>query len=69
MMCDINDIKTPALALESDNIIKEIIEERIKSNSKQNDLLDMLLETRYEDSGEGMSTQQLIDEIKILFIA
>lgn len=61
--------KHQELALESDAIIKEIIEERIKSRTKQNDLLDMLLETRYEDSGEGMSTQQLIDEIKILFIA
>lgn len=61
--------KHQELAMESDAIIKEIIEERVKSNSKQNDLLDMLLETRYEDSGEGMSTQQLIDEIKILFIA
>ena len=61
--------KHKELALESDAIIKEIVEERIKSNSKQNDLLDMLLETRYEETGEGMSTQQLIDEIKILFIA
>lgn len=57
------------LALESNAIINEIVEERIKSNVKHNDLLDMLLETRYEDTGEGMSTQQLIDEIKILFIA
>ncbi|MEO5777093.1 MAG: cytochrome P450 [Flavobacterium sp.] len=61
--------KHQELALESDAIIKEIVEERLKSNTKQNDLLDMLLETRYEDTGEGMSTQQLIDEIKILFIA
>ena len=57
------------LALESDAIIKEIIEERVKSKDKHNDLLDMLLETRYEDTGKAMSTQQLIDEIKILFIA
>ncbi|WP_293872094.1 cytochrome P450 [Flavobacterium sp.] len=61
--------KHQQLALESDSIIKEIVEDRINSGTKQNDLLDMLLETRYEDSGEGMSTQQLIDEIKILFIA
>jgi cytochrome P450 len=61
--------KHQKLALESDAIIKEIVEERIQSNSTQNDLLDMLLETRYEDTGEAMSTQQLIDEIKILFIA
>jgi cytochrome P450 len=61
--------KHQRLALETDTIIKEIIEERLNSDEKQNDLLDMLLETRYEDTGEGMSTQQLIDEIKILFIA
>lgn len=61
--------KHQRLALETDAIIKGIVEERIQSGTKQNDLLDMLLETRYEDSGEGMSMQQLIDEIKILFIA
>jgi cytochrome P450 len=61
--------KHQKLALETDVIIREIIERRIKSEEKHNDLLDMLLETRYEDTGEAMSTQQLIDEIKILFIA
>lgn len=61
--------KHKKLALETDVIIGEIIENRVKSEEKHNDLLDMLLETRYEDTGEGMSTQQLIDEIKILFIA
>ena len=61
--------KHQQLALESDAILREIAEERIKSGIKQNDLLDMLLETRYEDTGQGMSMQQLIDEIKILFIA
>lgn len=57
------------LSLENNNIIKGIIEERIASNLQVNDLLNMLLETRYEDTGEGMSTAQLIDEIKILFVA
>ncbi|KAF2508059.1 cytochrome P450 [Flavobacterium zhairuonense] len=57
------------LAEENDSIIKEIIETRNASNDDFNDLLNMLLETRYEDTGESMSTQQLIDEIKILFIA
>ena len=61
--------KHKKMASECDAIIKEIIEERLKSNAKQNDLLDMLLETRYEDTGEQMPVQQLIDEIKILFIA
>lgn len=57
------------LALESDAIINEIIASRKLSDQSYNDLLDMLLETRYEDTGEEMAMQQLIDEIKILFIA
>ena len=57
------------LAQENNLIIKEIIDERTASKKEVNDLLNMLLETRYEDTGEGMSVQQLIDEIKILFIA
>jgi cytochrome P450 len=61
--------KHQKLAFETDAIIKAIVEERKKSGETHNDLLDMLMETRYEDTGEPMSTQQLIDEIKILFIA
>lgn len=57
------------LAEENDEIIRGIIEERVASQNEVNDLLNMLLETRYEDTGEGMSVEQLIDEIKILFIA
>lgn len=57
------------LAMESNAILNEIIEERKQSGETHNDLLDMLLETRYEDTGEPMSKEQLIDEIKILFIA
>jgi len=57
------------LAEENNRIIQTIIEERNTSNTEVNDLLNMLLETRYEDTGEGMSVEQLIDEIKILFIA
>lgn len=58
-----------ALAEENNRIIKEIIEERKTSKEEINDLLNMLLETRYEDTGESMSIEQLIDEIKVLFIA
>lgn len=57
------------LAAENNKIIQEIIESRNASNEEFNDLLNMLMETRYEDTGEGMSMQQLIDEIKVLFIA
>ena len=57
------------LAEENNSIIREIVEERGKSKEDINDLLNMLLETRYEDTGEGMSVKQLVDEIKVLFIA
>lgn len=57
------------LAEENNRIIQDIIEQRIASKEDINDLLNMLLETRYEDTGEGMSVKQLVDEIKVLFIA
>ncbi len=58
-----------ALAKESQDIIRQIIKERKVSGEQHHDLLDMLLATRYEDTGAPMSTQQLIDEISILFVA
>lgn len=57
------------LAAESKTILKKIIEDRKASGVVHNDLLDMLLATRYEDTGEPMTPTQLIDEITILFVA
>lgn len=56
------------LAEEARTILKGIVEERKASGERYDDLLDMLLETRYEDGG-GMSEEQLIDEILIIFTA
>lgn len=50
-------------------IIRQMIRDRKASSRKYNDLLDMLLEAKYEDNGEHMSEDQLIDEITILIIA
>lgn len=50
-------------------IISELIRERQKSGEKRNDLLDMLLDARYEDTGGPMSEEQMIDEILVLIIA
>lgn len=55
-------------AREGRNLLNTIIEERIGSGKKEHDLLDMLLEARYED-GTAMSREQLIDEVLILFTA
>lgn len=51
------------------SIIRNIIQERKTSDKKYNDLLDMLLDARYEDNGEPMHENQIIDEILILLIA
>jgi cytochrome P450 len=50
-------------------IIRQMIRDRKASSQKFNDLLDMLLEAKYEDNGEHMNEDQLIDEITILIIA
>jgi len=50
-------------------ILRGVIQNRKASGTRCNDLLDMLLDARYEDTGEGMDEEQLLDEIVILFIA
>lgn len=53
---------------EARDILRKLIEERRASGERQNDLLDMLLDAKYED-GSSMGNEQLIDEILILFTA
>lgn len=57
-----------ALTREARDILKRIVNERRASNTRENDLLDMLLDARYDD-GNAMDEEQLIDEILILFTA
>ena len=56
------------LTAEARGILKRLIENRMQTGERKGDLLDMLLEARYED-GSGMSITQLIDEVFILFTA
>ena len=56
------------LTLEAREILKKLVDERRESGERQDDLLDMLLDARYED-GTGMEESQLLDEILILFVA
>lgn len=58
-----------ALAARTDAIILEVIRERQAAATPADDLLQMLLDARYEDTGEGMSERQLLDESKIIFVA
>ena len=54
---------------ESRAIILRIIKERRESGETHDDLLDMLLSARYEDTNEGMTDIQLLDEALIIFVA
>lgn len=56
------------LTQEARQILDKLVDERIASGQKENDVLDMLLDARYDD-GTAMEREQLIDEILILFIA
>lgn len=53
---------------QGDALIIDIIKQRKASNKRHDDLLDLLLETKYED-GSGMTNQQLLDEAIILYVA
>ena len=50
-------------------ILLEIILKRKESNKQYDDLLDMLLNSKYEDTGETMSNEQIVDEVLILIFA
>ena len=50
-------------------ILRDIIQERRNSTHTYTDILDMLLNSKYEDTGEGMTEQQIIDELLVLLFA
>jgi cytochrome P450 len=51
------------------DILKGILKERQSSNENFNDLLDILLKARYEDTGLPIPKEKLIDQIMILIFA
>lgn len=56
------------LTKEARQILLWIVEERRNSGKKEDDLLDLLMDARYDD-GSAMDEKQLLDEILILFTA
>lgn len=50
-------------------IFRGILAERRASGQQYGDLLDMLLEARYEDTGLPMNDEQILDEIQVLVFA
>lgn len=57
------------LAGEIEQVILGIIANRKELKEQPDDLLGMLINTRYEDNGEPMSEEQLLWESNILFVA
>jgi cytochrome P450 len=53
----------------SHELVLELIRARKESGEIHNDLLDLLLSSRYEDTGELMTEKQVLEESLILFIA
>lgn len=50
-------------------LIYKIIHSRKSSGKRFDDLLDMLIHARYEDTGETMNETQIADEVMIMFAA
>jgi cytochrome P450 len=55
--------------LDADQIIKNYIEKRRKDNGKGSDILQIMLETAYKDTGEFMSDETVSVEILQLLVA
>lgn len=51
------------------NVLDKVFEDRRKNPSDRYDLLSMLMETKYEDTGEPMDNRQLRDEVMTIFVA
>ena len=52
-----------------DQLIVDVIKFRQQTGETSDDLLQMMLDVRYEDTGKGMSDSQLLDETKVMFLA
>jgi len=63
------DARNDKLSQQTYDLITKLIEDRRKDAGEYNDLLDMLLHSVYEDTGEGMTTKQILDEALIIFVA
>jgi len=52
-----------------DRVVYDVIEERRRVDSPSDDLLGMLMTARDVDTGDGMTTRQLRDEVMTFFLA
>jgi cytochrome P450 len=57
------------LAAELRSIVRGYVRQRQPASQEHDDLLQMLLDVRYEDTGEPMTEEQVVDEALILLVA
>lgn len=57
------------LRVEAVAIIESLINARRDSGKRYDDMLDMLLYSKYEGTNEGMTNTQIVDEVMIIFVA
>ncbi|HMQ46456.1 MAG TPA: cytochrome P450 [Saprospiraceae bacterium] len=57
------------MAAQSNGFLLKYINARRQSGQAYDDLLQMLLDARYEDTGQGMTDKQLLEESLILMVA
>ena len=50
-------------------VIEEIVDDRRASGADKGDLLSLLLSARDEETGEGMTSEQIRDEVAVIFLA
>jgi len=50
-------------------VAREVIRDRVASKEDPGDLLSMLMSARDEETGQGMSDEQLVDEVMTIFLA
>ncbi len=51
---------------DAQRILQEMIDERRRTGRREGDLMDMLMDVRYEDTGEGMTDEQLRSELVVI---
>ncbi len=63
------NLKFKAAVKALDEVVVEMVEKRRRGETAGNDLLQLMLDARDEESGEGMTDQQLRDELMTFYLA
>lgn len=61
--------KAKAISVDVMDTMRMVLAERKKAKGEFSDLLSMLMDARYEDTGEPMTDEKLVDEMTVIFLA